>query len=359
MMKAVIENSGAQKAIILMNSDSRWRVEASWDPISEKVEVYQTVNLSDATELLPTLVIELCIHAQKDIVLSNAAIDQKFCTDPYIDKNRTRSLLCMPIMNQGTMEGILYLENNLSTNVFTEDRVRILQLLATQFLIYIKNAKLFSGLLVKTEEAHLAEEEALRSDIAFLQAQIKPHFLFNAINTISAYSLEDPEATRELLAKLSDYLRESFDFKNRDKMVHLKKELDLVEAYLYIEKARFGDRLQIVYNIEENIDCLLPPLTIQPLVENAVQHGVSNRKGGGVVTISILKTEGDTVITVEDDGEGIEEETIRRILENCTERTGGVALANIQQRLLRYYGHGLMIERKETSGTKVTIRVAN
>ena len=166
------------------------------------------------------------------------------------------------------------------TDVFTKERVSILQLLAAQFAISIKNAWLFTDLLVKTEEVHKAAEEVLRSDIAFLQAQIKPHFLYNAINTISAFSLDDSQMTRELLAKLSEYLRGSFDFKNRDKLVTLRKELELVEAYLFIEKARYGDRIQIVYDIDDNVDCMLPPLVIQPLVENAVHHGLAVRKKG-------------------------------------------------------------------------------
>jgi sensor histidine kinase YesM len=210
-------------------------------------------------------------------------------------------------------------------------------------------------LIDNPEELYRSVEEALRSEIAFLQAQINPHFLYNAINTISAFSIDDPKMTRDLLANLSKYFRGSFDFKNRDKLVTLRKELELVEAYLFIEKARFGKRLQIVYDIDDNVDCMLPPLIIQPLVENAVQHGLDGRKHGGTVRIAVHSEKSFIVISVEDDGIEISESTYGKLLSD--EESNSVALKNINQRLISIYGHGLEIERSVEGGNKMTIRI--
>lgn len=355
IMKTVIENSGAQKACILLKSEQGWRIEAERLPGAEETEVLQSLPLEEVNGLLPSSVISFCIRTGELVVLGDAANTGRFRNDPYIRQNQTRSLLCMSILNQGNQEGILYLENDLSADVFTKERVNILQLLAAQFSISIKNVRLFTDLLAKTEEVHRAAEEVLRSDIAFLQAQIKPHFLCNAINTISAFSLDDSPMARELLSKFSKYLRGSFDFKNRDRLVTLRKELELVEAYLFIEKARFGDRLRVIYDIDDSIDCLLPPLVIQPLVENSVQHGLADRKHGGTVKISAYIEKNFVIASVEDDGIGIPEALYGKLLDD--KESQGVALKNINQRLIRIYSHGLEIERRTEGGTKMTIRI--
>jgi two-component system sensor histidine kinase ChiS len=206
-------------------------------------------------------------------------------------------------------------------------------------------------------EMKRSAEEAVRSEMAFLQAQIKPHFLYNTLNTIISLSLEEPQTAHDLLLHLSRYLRGSFDFKNKERLVPLRKELQLTEAYLQIERARFGNRLCFRYETDEAAaDCLLPPLTIQPLVENAVRHGVTKKVEGGTVTISVQLQADEVVITVEDDGPGMST-SAQMLLSQEREGEGGVGLRNIHQRLLRLYGRGLDIEKGFAGGTKITLRV--
>lgn len=355
IMKIVVENSGAQKAYILLKYEHGWNIEAEWLQGEDEIKILHSVPLEEAQRVLATSVINFCIRTGEYVVLSDAAKQGHFHKDSYIQRNETKSLLCMPITNQGVLIGILYIENNLSADVFTNDHVQVLQLLTAQFSISIKNVQLFSNLITTTEELHRSVEESLRSEIAFLQAQIKPHFLYNALNTISAFSLDEPKMTRDLLANLSEYLRGSFDFKNRDKLVTLSKELELVEAYLFIEKARFGKKLQVVYDIDANLECMLPPLVIQPLVENSVQHGLADRKHGGTVKISAHNENNFVIISVEDDGVGIPESLYGKLISD--EESKSVALKNINQRLIRLYGHGLEIGGREGGGTKMTIRI--
>lgn len=199
-------------------------------------------------------------------------------------------------------------------------------------------------------------EEAVRSETAFLQAQIKPHFLYNTLNTIVSLSLDEPQTAHDLLLHLSRYLRGSFDFKNREGLVPLRKELELTEAYLQIERARFGDRLRVRYEVEEQASFQIPPTTLQPLVENAVRHGVTQNEGGGTVTIAVRIQDGEAVVSVRDDGPGMSLPA-QDILSNEREEAGGVGLRNIHQRLLRMYGRGLDVESESGAGTVVTFRI--
>ncbi|WP_347835123.1 response regulator [Gracilibacillus sp. JCM 18860] len=130
-------------------------------------------------------------------------------------------------------------------------------------------------------ELKLSIEERVRMEGAWLQSQIQPHFLYNTLNSIAALGEIDLPKMQALLEEFSNYLQLSFDFKNSDPMVPLEHELSLVRSYLYIEQERFRDRIKVCWEIEPNINVFLPPLSIQPLVENAVRHGILQRKEGG------------------------------------------------------------------------------
>lgn len=223
--------------------------------------------------------------------------------------------------------------------------------LAKPFAPYELRARVKTLLVMKS-----SAEEAVASQIKFLQAQIKPHFLYNALNTILSFSLEDPEKTYQLLLHLSNYLRGSFTFNERESIVSLRQELELTEAYLAIEKARFEDRLQTKMVCETQVDVDIPLLVLQPLVENAVRHGVLKQKHGGTVTIRIGQTEGYVVISVEDDGVGIPPEQLETLLDDGV-HTAGIGLRNIHKRLMRLYGHGLEMTSELGKGTKITIRI--
>ncbi|MFB5678254.1 ATP-binding protein [Paenibacillus terreus] len=199
-------------------------------------------------------------------------------------------------------------------------------------------------------------QEAIRSEMAFLQAQIKPHFLYNALNVIISECAENPDRAIELLMELSQYLRSSFDFHNRDQTVPLYKELELVRSYLSLERARFEERLQVEFDIAEQAKALIPPLSIQPIVENAIRHGIMQRANGGMIKISIRTREKGILVVVEDDGVGIPPEKVEQIL-SSTGEAGGVGLRNIHRRLVSLYGSGLQISSGPDDGTIVSFHI--
>ncbi|MFC5404952.1 response regulator [Cohnella soli] len=198
--------------------------------------------------------------------------------------------------------------------------------------------------------------ERLHMEMAFIQAQIKPHFLYNTLNTIASLSETDPDKTRELLVGFGNYLRSSFDLRNLDKRVPFSKEWALVQSYLQIEQARFGDRMQVEVELPEFADFQLPPLSVQPLVENALRHGILPRFEGGHLTIRVSKEEEGYHIRVIDDGVGFPPGKAEAVLEGIA-RSDGIGLRNVHRRLINVYGAGLKIWSERGVGTEVMFTV--
>jgi two-component system LytT family sensor kinase len=198
------------------------------------------------------------------------------------------------------------------------------------------------------------KEMANKAEIKALQAQINPHFLFNALNTIVSFVRIDPNKARDLIINLSTYLR--YNLEIGDNLVDIHKELEQVRAYVEVEKARFGSKLTVLYDIDENIDIDIPSLIIQPIVENSIKHGILQGSGNGTVKIEVRKENNNEIkITIEDDGIGISDEIIHQVYEGTMKETR-IGMSNVNNRLKLLYGKGLHIERL-LKGTKTTFAV--
>lgn len=201
--------------------------------------------------------------------------------------------------------------------------------------------------------------EQLQLEAAWLQAQIQPHFLFNTLNSIIALSEIDLDKMSNLLNELSEFLRTKFQFQHIDGLIPIEDELNIVRSYLNIEQVRFGDRLEVVWEMDVyNNDLKLPFLTIQPLVENAIRHGIMQRISGGKIVIKISVHDGYAEISVEDDGIGMDEVQLQSLLERKAGRRTGVGLINTNQRLIRHFGTGLQIKSTPDLGTVVSFIVS-
>lgn len=174
-----------------------------------------------------------------------------------------------------------------------------------------------------------------RAELKALQSQINPHFLFNALNTIISIIRKDPARARTLLIYLGEFFRNNLSA-NMD-AVPLEQELEHVKAYLAIEQARFGDKLKAIFEVEPDVNIMVPPLILQPLVENAVKHGLLPKKGGGTVKIRIENREDGVEIAVADDGVGMEEGMAEKVLLPTIYRDK-IGLSNVNGRLESLYG---------------------
>ena len=211
---------------------------------------------------------------------------------------------------------------------------------------------------VKELSTQLLESEALKdrirkTEMAFLQSQIKPHFLYNTLSVIDEYCLVDPPKASRLINTLAQYLRRSFVFDNLEDGIPIEKELAHVRSYVEIEQARFSD-LAVEYELDYANSFLLPPLTIQPLVENAIRHGVRKKAGAGRVFVRIRQTEDGIEIEVSDNGAGMPPDKLETLF---TEPSASVGLVNIHNRLLHQYGRGLTIASVEGEGTTVGFQI--
>lgn len=194
--------------------------------------------------------------------------------------------------------------------------------------------------------------DAIGEEMNYLYAQVTPHFVYNTLNTIIALSYKDIKNTRSALYYLSTYFRAKLNVHYRDSMVSISEEIELVKAYLYIEKMRLDERLTIVYDIDESIDILIPALSLQPFVENAVFHGISKRKEGGKVEVSI-KRDGQLIrIMIDDNGVGIPKDKLQQILEGEHSRIG---LKNPLKKFKLMKSASLRLYSEEGKGTTVII----
>jgi len=202
------------------------------------------------------------------------------------------------------------------------------------------------------QRTHLMEAE-LRA----LRAQISPHFIYNCLGAIASFVRTDPDRARELILEFADFTR--YAFRRGGAYTTLREELRNIERYLVLEQARFGDRLIVQLTIApEVLPVAIPFLSVQPLVENAVRHGLANKQGVGHVTIAAVDLGAAAEITIEDDGVGGDPEVIRAVLAGESAEDS-VGLGNVDARLRAAFGdqHGLVVETAPGAGPKVTFRV--
>ncbi|WDZ85914.1 sensor histidine kinase [Micromonospora cathayae] len=220
-------------------------------------------------------------------------------------------------------------------------------------------------------ELDSSRERLARAEVRALRAQISPHFIYNALTAIASFVRTDPERARELILEFAEFTR--YSFRAHGEFTTLAEELRSIDRYLTIERARFGERLQVRLQIApEVLPVTLPFLCLQPLVENAVRHGLSRKPGTGMVSIEARDAGAECHITVEDDGVGMDPATLTAGIAELAESgsmgfSGGpgddpgqhVGLSNVDERLRSAFGDrfGLVVETGPGTGTKVSMRI--
>lgn len=250
-----------------------------------------------------------------------------------------KSAVIVPLLSREQVIGTLKLYHA------KENAVSSLDLEFARGLAHLFSTQLEIAALEK--QGKLLKEAELKA----LQAQINPHFLFNALNTIISFSRSDPETSRNLLRHLGDFFRKSL-LKDK-KVISLAEELDRIDAYLSIERARFGSRLQVLKDIDpQTLNFPLPPLLLQPLVENCVKHGILPKPEGGVVYIKANQSGESVLISIEDNGVGMSEEVLSTCLKsNNNSGSGtGIGLSNVNERLVAMYGPQTTLNIKSKPG---------
>ena len=215
----------------------------------------------------------------------------------------------------------------------------------------------WAGSQLALAELDSSRERLARAEVRALRAQISPHFIYNALTAIASFVRTDPERARELILEFAEFTR--YSFRAHGDFTTLAEELRSIDRYLTIERARFGERLQVRLQIApEVLPVSLPFLCLQPLVENAVRHGLSRKPGIGMVSIEARDAGAECLITVEDDGVGMDPAVFGPDRSD-TEDGQHVGLSNVDDRLRSVFGDrfGLVVETAPGAGTKVSMRV--
>jgi len=252
------------------------------------------------------------------------------------------SMIIIPLWEKGVVTGslkIYYCHAHRITYSLKIMAIGLSQIISTQMEVS------------RTEQLR---EMANKAEMRALQSKINPHFLFNALNAISSSIRINPDIARQLIINLSRYLR--YNLELNDELIDLRKELHQVQDYIAIEQARFGNKLTVIYDIDDDISLQIPSLLIQPLVENAIVHGIVPRSGKGVVVITVKRQGQHIKISVKDTGYGISQDIIDRVANN--EMPGNkIGLLNVHHRVRLLYGEGLQITRLNP-GTEISFFIS-
>lgn len=261
----------------------------------------------------------------------------------FISNNKEIFFICAPLFTStNSFEGVIGLKVKSERNInsyFWEFAKDLSEFLSTQIELYRLNNL--------AQEAFTAEFRALR-------AQIEPHFLFNALNTISSFCRTNPVRARELIIDLSNYFRQTL--KRQEDFLSLKDELDFLQSYLSIEEARFGDRLKFVVDIPQNMMTMkVPAFILQPIVENSIKHGILPKLSGGSVLLKASCSQEGILFAVEDTGVGMKEERFKEVVNKWP----GIGLKNVSERLKLLYGdqYKLNITTSFNEGTRVSFLI--
>ncbi|ADL05214.1 histidine kinase N-terminal 7TM domain-containing protein [Lacrimispora saccharolytica] len=237
------------------------------------------------------------------------------------------------------------------TKVMTDDELEIGKVLTIMDItLFVEKQKNLESI------ASTAIDQAETCELSFLQAQIKPHFLNNTLSVIGSMVTRSPQEAKALIAELGEHLANCYYFDSNSPMVLLEKELECVRTYVSIEKARFRERLNFHLEYDDIPSISIPRLVLQPLVENALRHGILKKAGEGNVWLTICVEENRFRFEVRDDGAGMSHEILSRLLLD-TENIHSIGLSNIHRRLMKHYGQGLTITSEPGVGTQVVFYV--
>ena len=253
----------------------------------------------------------------------------------------------MLFLKQITLGNLSNLQKRIQLHGYME-----ISVMADEFNVMLDEINFLTRRLFETT-TRLYQVELMkgRAELDFLRSQIKPHFLYNTLESIIGIAAEEEnEKIFQMTKALSGLFR--YSVKGQD-MVSFKEELDILKGYVYIQKVRFGSRLNVTYEVSDYVlNCMVPKLIFQPIVENAICHGIEPKVGGGFLIFKGMLVNNRLTVVIKDDGVGIEKEKLDEI-----NNGGNIGLPNVNKRIKLIYGeeYGMDIQSKKGKGTEVTI----
>lgn len=324
LVRVVAKAANAERALLLQRLSDDWSVVAGWQL---NVGEQQTPLRLDQCESLSQAIVRYVTRT--NTVLRIVGTDERFADDQYLSQAELRSVLCVPISHRGDVSAMLYLENSFDTEGFSHDQTRLVELLGRQAAIALANS------------------ETQRLQIESVQARVNPHFLHNALSVIAELIATEPAKAESVVLQLSRLYRTMLK-SSADRMVTIEQELELVRDYLELERARFGNKLSVQWAVKDELTMAqIPSLLLQPLVENAVHHGIRRKIGNGTVNISVDQEGQSLVLGVSDDGPGW----------YTSVGGNGFGLRSVEKRLRLLYGANAQLSISHSPGVSVRIHI--
>ena len=329
---------------ILQNGLNSTSATQTTDIILEKAETFDFVAITSLDEILG-----FSSYRKEDAFVNFLTNDFRrlFASSFKLDTKELdviRSYIHYPIYNGEHHVGYFCIGHILTTEITPFENT-----LAKGIGTMLTNQITVNGIKEKAELVDKAEIKAL-------QSQINPHFLFNALSTISYFCSQQPQTAKALINDLASYYRNNL--KDANTMISIRNELQHINAYIHLCQARFGDRMKVDYDIDIEESFQVPALILQPIVENAIHHGLYQKVSGGRILIRIEKRRGCFRIAVIDDGVGIPKETLQTLFDTSIPKKS-IGLTNVNQRLITLYGpkNRLRIYSRIDKGTIVIMRI--
>ncbi|HET9932651.1 MAG TPA: histidine kinase, partial [Polyangiaceae bacterium] len=315
LLRVITTTAGGERGLLLKPNDADWNVVAEWRTNQPRPDLLGGV-------LVPESVIRYVARTKGSVRLHGSELDPRFRSDPYFQDGNAPSALCLPLMHRGEVSAVLYLENGLCADVFTDAQQRLATMLGHQAAIAMAIA-----------DYHKVQMDAL-------QAKINPHFLYNALSVIAELVQKEPAKAESAVLKLSKLYRYVLS-SSAEQVVTLEQELGIVRDYLVLEQHRFGEKLKVEFSVTGATgNVRLPALIFQPLVENSVRHGIARKLGPGCVKVTVSVGDSECCMRVEDDGPGW----------SGSGRKGGFGVRSVRERLaLLYGGEGELTIQKSPS----------
>jgi two-component system sensor histidine kinase LytS len=347
----------ADRAVVyLKNGIHSSEIQKIADLIYEMSE-YTAVTITDQKRILAHVGADTNRHKVGNPILTRLTEDilrtgemrlYRSCPEPTCSE-RTRcplkSVIIFPLIEEGQVIGTVKMYKG-----YHQDMTKIDEKFGEGL------AKLFETMLTMNKLQKLSEH-VKEAELKALQAQINPHFLFNSLTVISSLCRTDPPRARDLVYHLSTYFRQNLNG-TRD-MVSVNTEINHVKAYVEIERARLGNKLEVEYDVDESATLELPPLLLQPIVENAIKHGIYPKNSTGHVRVQVKNEPEGTYISISDDGVGMNDETRNRIQKKSN--SGSIGLSNVMERLKGHFGERctFKISSAINIGTEIEIFIKN
>jgi predicted ATPase/signal transduction histidine kinase len=324
LMSSILEHTGATRVVLLTpDGDKQLTVACERRPPIDDGAAAKT----PASAELPHTVINYVDRLGRPLRLKASTDHELFGPDPYMKTHAGATLLCVPLVNMQQRLGVLFVEKQGPGRLRGTDQVTA-EILAAQAAATLSNAREYAERLTA------------------LQNQIHPHFLFNALSGIAELTAQDPAAAERSLVGLAALYRNVLD-SSRSRAIPLARELELIQLYLALEKLRFGQRLD--YRLDVSGDAravVIPPLVLQPIVENSVKHGITPKPGGGTVTVTASIGDSRVHIRVSDDGVG---------WGHGGEAGAGVGLSSVRRRLQLFFGSNFELDIRDKDGVTIDL----